>query len=205
MEKKKYAAITAAFFVFSNLYWIVWQFFQSENLFTDTASSIILGLIMIAAAISYLYIVNKEKTEGLTIFYFLFPLALMAADFLLFYFGSRFISFFSAKGSPFSVFLVATITLWYIAICSLCTLIRQKKMGLPKGVALYSPFFIQINIKQMSDPHYIQDANPQKRSSVLANVIFIWASVCAGLFIITAFVNLIFPFIDMSNAFDRFG
>lgn len=205
MEKKKFSAITAVYFIFGNFYWIAWQFFQSKNLFTDTASSIVIGLIMLAATVYYFYMVNKEKTGRLTIFYFLLPLALVVADFPLLYFGSRFISFFSAKGNPFSIFLIVTIALWYTAFCSLCTLIRQNKMGLPKGVALYSPFFIRVNFKQISDPHYIKDANPQKRSSMLANVIFVWASICAGLFLITSLMNLIYPFIDMSNILNKFG
>lgn len=205
MEKKKFAVFTAVYFIFGNFYWFAWQFFQSKNLFTDTVSSIVIGLIMLAATVYYFYIVNKEKTERLTIFYFLFPLVLVCADFPLLYAGSRFISFFSAKGHPFSIFLIVTIALWYTAFCSLCTLIRQNKLGLPKGVALYSPSFVRINFKQMSDPHNIQDVNPQKRSSTLANVVFTWASICTVLFLITSIINLIFPFIDVSNILEKFG
>ena len=84
-------------------------------------------------------------------------------------------------------------------------LIRQKNLALPKGVTLSTPSMVRIDYKQIADPHNIRDANPQKRSRMLANVIFVWASVCAGLFLLTSFVNLIYPFIDMSKIFVRFG
>lgn len=205
MGKKRFAAFTAVYFFFGNFYWIVWQFFQSENLFTDTASSAVIGLVMLAAAGNYFYMVNKEKTEKLSIFYFLFPLAFALAEFPLLFLGCRFVGFFSAKGSSFSIVLMVTITLWYMAFCSLCMLIRQKNLALPKGVTLSTPSMVRIDYKQIADPHNIRDANPQKRSRMLANVIFVWASVCAGLFLLTSFVNLIYPFIDMSKIFVRFG
>ena len=103
MGKKRFAAFTAVYFLFGNFYWIVWQFFQSENLFTDTASSVVIGLVMLAAAGNYFYMVNKEKTEKLSIFYFLLPLAFVLAEFPLLYLGCRFVGFFSAKGSSFSI------------------------------------------------------------------------------------------------------
>lgn len=104
MGKKRFAAFTAVYFFFGNFYWIVWQFFQSENLFTDTASSAVIGLVMLAAAGNYFYMVNKEKTEKLSIFYFLFPLAFALAEFPLLFWAAVLLVSFPQKEARFLFF-----------------------------------------------------------------------------------------------------